>query len=53
MLDHQRLTVSHIVDAPAEYDYEPGYYAVFVRDPDAFKLEVVHIPQIHPRAPTQ
>jgi catechol 2,3-dioxygenase-like lactoylglutathione lyase family enzyme len=33
-----------ILDAPAEYDYNPGYYAVFVRDPDGFKLEVVHIP---------
>ena len=33
-----------ILDAPAEYDYDPGYYAVFFRDPDGFKLEVVHIP---------
>jgi glyoxylase I family protein len=33
-----------ILDAPAEYDYNPGYYAVFCRDPDGFKLEVVHIP---------
>jgi glyoxylase I family protein len=33
-----------ILDAPAEYDYNPGYYAVFFRDPDGFKLEVVHIP---------
>jgi hypothetical protein len=29
----------------AGYDYNPGYYAVFVRDPDGFKLEVVHIPE--------
>jgi glyoxylase I family protein len=35
---------AEILDAPAEYDYEPGYYAVFFRDPDGFKLEVVHIP---------
>jgi glyoxylase I family protein len=35
---------AEILDAPAEYDYNPGYYAVFFRDPDGFKLEVVHIP---------
>ena len=33
-----------VLDAPADYDYNPGYYAVFFRDPDGFKLEVVHIP---------
>lgn len=33
-----------LIDAPAEYDYNPGYYAVFCRDPDGFKLEVVNIP---------
>jgi glyoxylase I family protein len=33
-----------ILDPPAEYDYDPGYYAVFARDPDGFKIEVVHIP---------
>ena len=32
---------AEILDAPAEYDYNPGYYAVFCRDPDGFKLEVV------------
>lgn len=35
---------AEILDAPAEYDYEPGYYAVFFRDPSGFKLEVVHVP---------
>jgi catechol 2,3-dioxygenase-like lactoylglutathione lyase family enzyme len=39
---------AEILDAPAEYDYEPGYYAVFFRDPNGFKLEVVHIPQPEP-----
>jgi catechol 2,3-dioxygenase-like lactoylglutathione lyase family enzyme len=34
-----------ILDAPREYDYVPGYYAVFFTDPDGLKLEVVHIPQ--------
>jgi glyoxylase I family protein len=46
-----RALVEHgaeILDAPAEYDYEPGYYAVFFRDPNGFKLEVVHVPQRTP-----
>ncbi len=29
---------------PSEYDYTPGYYAVFFFDPDGLKLEVVHKP---------
>lgn len=33
-----------ILDPPREYDYVPGYYAVFFADPDGLKLEVVHIP---------
>lgn len=32
-----------ILDAPAEYDYEPGYYAFFFSDPDNLKLEIMHI----------
>ena len=35
-----------ILDAPAEYSYTPGYYAVFFADPDGLKLEVVHEPQL-------
>jgi glyoxylase I family protein len=31
-----------ILDSPAEYDYTPGYYAVFFADPDGMKLEVVY-----------
>lgn len=34
-----------ILDAPAEYDYTPGYYAVFFSDPDGIKLELVHEPR--------
>ena len=30
---------------PREYDYSPGYYAVFFHDPDGLKLEVVHLPR--------
>jgi catechol 2,3-dioxygenase-like lactoylglutathione lyase family enzyme len=29
---------------PTEYDYLPGYYAVFFYDPDGIKLELVHVP---------
>jgi glyoxylase I family protein len=34
-----------IESAPREYDYIPGYYAVFFHDPDGIKLEVLHVPQ--------
>ena len=33
-----------IVDPPQEYDYVPGYYAVFFRDPDGIRIEYAHIP---------
>jgi catechol 2,3-dioxygenase-like lactoylglutathione lyase family enzyme len=33
-----------VLDAPADYDFEPGYYAVFFADPDGMKLELVHVP---------
>ena len=33
-----------VLDAPAEYDYTPGYYAVFFADPDGLKLELCHAP---------
>ncbi len=33
-----------VLDAPAEYDYEPGCYALFFLDPDGLKLEFVHLP---------
>ena len=33
-----------ILDPPAEYDYTPGYYAVFFSDPDGIKLELVYEP---------
>jgi glyoxylase I family protein len=29
---------------PREYAYSPGYYAVFLYDPDGVKLEIVHTP---------
>ena len=33
-----------IESEPREYDYMPGYYAVFFYDPDGIKLEIVHTP---------
>lgn len=33
-----------VTDPPREYDYMPGYYAVFFTDPDGLKLELVHLP---------
>jgi glyoxylase I family protein len=35
---------AEVTDAPAEYDYLPGYYAVYFLDPDGIKLEVAHTP---------
>jgi glyoxylase I family protein len=34
-----------IESGPREYDYTPGYYAVFLHDPDGIKLEIVHRPR--------
>jgi glyoxylase I family protein len=33
---------AEIESGPKEYDYTPGYYAVFFYDPDGIKLEIVH-----------
>jgi catechol 2,3-dioxygenase-like lactoylglutathione lyase family enzyme len=36
----------HTIESdPAEYDYFPGYYAVFFYDPDGIKLEILHRPR--------
>ena len=35
---------AEIESGPAEYTYTHGYYAVFFRDPDGIKLEIVHRP---------
>ena len=32
------------ISGPAEYDYTPGYYAVFLYDPDGIKLELLNRP---------
>ncbi len=33
-----------IESGPREYDYTPGYYALFFYDPDGIKLELLHRP---------
>ena len=33
-----------VLDAPAEYPYSPGYFAVYFADPDGLKLEFAHAP---------
>lgn len=35
---------TEILDPPNEYEYMPGYYAVFFLDPDGIKLELTYIP---------
>ncbi len=35
---------AEIESGPLEYEYTPGYYAVFLHDPDGIKLEIVHRP---------
>jgi glyoxylase I family protein len=39
-----RETGATIESGPQEYDYTPGYYAVFFHDPDGIKLELAHRP---------
>jgi glyoxylase I family protein len=36
-----RANGHRIESEPQEYDYSPGYYAVFFYDPDGIKLEIV------------
>jgi glyoxylase I family protein len=39
-----RAQGGEIESGPKEYDYRPGYYAVFFYDPDGIKLELVFAP---------
>jgi glyoxylase I family protein len=32
-----------ILDAPTEYPYSPGYFAVYFTDPDGLKFEFAHV----------
>jgi catechol 2,3-dioxygenase-like lactoylglutathione lyase family enzyme len=36
---------AEVESGPREFDYTPGYYALFVHDPDGIKLEIVHRPE--------
>jgi glyoxylase I family protein len=47
--DFLREIGAQVLDAPAEYDYTPGYYAVFFADPDGLKLEIVFEPRLRGR----
>ncbi|MEN8185212.1 MAG: VOC family protein [Myxococcota bacterium] len=40
---------ARVLDPPADYEYTPGYYAVFFSDPDGLKLEVVFEPELRGR----
>jgi glyoxylase I family protein len=33
-----------VLDAPAEYPYSPGYFAVYFADPDGLKFEFAYTP---------
>jgi glyoxylase I family protein len=35
---------AEIESEPREYGYTPGYYALFLHDPDGLKLEILHRP---------
>jgi glyoxylase I family protein len=37
-----RAQGAQIESGPGEYDYSPGYYALFFYDPDGIKLEIVN-----------
>jgi catechol 2,3-dioxygenase-like lactoylglutathione lyase family enzyme len=43
---HEKLKADgiEVLDAPAEYPYAPGYYAVYFADPDGMKIELMHVP---------
>jgi glyoxylase I family protein len=43
--DWLRANGHTIESGPEEYDYTPGYYAVFFYDPDGIKLEILHRPR--------
>jgi catechol 2,3-dioxygenase-like lactoylglutathione lyase family enzyme len=34
-----------VLDAPAEYPYAPGYFAVYFADPDGVKFEFAYVPK--------
>ena len=36
---------ANVLDAPAEYPYAHGYFAVYFTDPDGLKFEFAHMPK--------
>jgi glyoxylase I family protein len=45
LFDRLKAMGATILDAPREYPYAPGYYALYFADPDGMKLEYVHVPK--------
>jgi len=45
MHDLLKTIGAEILDAPAEYSYFPGYFAVYFTDPDGVKIEFAFVPQ--------
>jgi catechol 2,3-dioxygenase-like lactoylglutathione lyase family enzyme len=41
-----KQTGATILDAPTEYPYSPGYFAVYFADPDGLKFEFAYAPQM-------
>lgn len=44
LAEHAAEHGAEVESGPREYDYTPGYYAVFCHDPDGIKLEILHRP---------
>ena len=40
-----KQTGATILDAPTEYPYSPGYFAVYFADPDGLKFEFAYAPK--------
>jgi glyoxylase I family protein len=40
-----KQTGATILDAPAEYPYSPGYFAVYFTDPEGLKFEFAYAPK--------
>jgi glyoxylase I family protein len=44
MYEHLKQIRAKLLDAPAEYPYAPGYFAVYFTDPDGLKFEFAYAP---------
>ena len=46
MYDLLKQLGATVLDAPAEYPYSPGYFAVYFTDPDGLKFEFAYAPKL-------